>query len=184
MRPSSTIRLFVSSTFTDMKAERDLLQRKVFKRLREKCQELGLRFQAIDLRWGVSEEAGRDNRTMRICLRELKRCQSGGPKPNFLILLGDRYGWCPLPEIIPAALFEKLEIEVNAENEKTAELLRPLTPHAATAKNSSPAPLARAPTRYFRRIGRAIFGLAASYGTPLFLSANNAEKTGATRPDP
>jgi hypothetical protein len=113
MTPSSTIRLFVSSTFADMKSERDLLQREVFPRLRNKCLEVGLRFQAIDLRWGVSEEAGRDNRTMRICLRELKRCQSGGPKPNFLILLGDRYGWCPLPEIIPAGLFERLEPWLN-----------------------------------------------------------------------
>jgi hypothetical protein len=113
MTHSSTIRLFVSSTFTDMKAERDLLQRDVFPRLRKKCLELGLRFQAIDLRWGVSDEAGRDNKTMRICVRELKRCQSGGPKPNFLILLGDRYGWCPLPEIIPADLFERLESWLN-----------------------------------------------------------------------
>ncbi len=167
-----------------MKAERDLLQREVFPRLRKKCLELGLRFQAIDLRWGVSEEAGRDNKTMRICLRELKRCQSGGPKPNFLILLGDRYGWCPLPEVVSGNLFKKLEKRADAEDAKAAKLLRPLTPHAATAKNSSPAPLARAPTRYFRRIGRAIFGPVASYGTPLFLPVKNAEKTGATRPEP
>src|ERR1039457_1524975 len=104
---SRTIRLFVSSTFSDLKAERDALQREVFPRLRQLCLSRGLRFQAIDLRWGISEEAGRDNRTMRICLRELRRCQQDRPKPNFLILLGDRYGWRPLPEIIPAALFQK-----------------------------------------------------------------------------
>src|ERR1035437_2386173 len=96
--PSSrTIRLFVSSTFSDMKAERDALQRDVFPRLRQFCLSNGFRFQPIDLRWGVPEEAGRDNRTMRICLRELRRCRSGGPKPNFLVLLGDRYGWRLLP---------------------------------------------------------------------------------------
>lgn len=97
MSQCPTIRLFVSSTFSDLKAERDALQREVFPRLKQLCLSKGLRFQAIDLRWGISEEAGRDNRTMRICLRELRRCQQDRPKPNFLILLGDRYGWRPLP---------------------------------------------------------------------------------------
>ena len=113
---SRTIRLFVSSTFSDMKAERDILQAKVFPRLQQHCLANGLRFQAIDLRWGVPEEAGKDNRTMRICLRELRRClDPGRPKPNFLILLGDRYGWLPLPEAIPADLFETLEKKIFPE---------------------------------------------------------------------
>jgi hypothetical protein len=64
--PSPTIRLFVSSTFSDLKAERDALQREVFPRLKQLCLSRGLRFQAIDLRWGISEEAGRDNRTISI----------------------------------------------------------------------------------------------------------------------
>jgi len=50
------------------------------------------RFQAIDLRWGVNEEAGRDHRAMEICLAEIKRCQEVTPKPNFVVLLGERYG--------------------------------------------------------------------------------------------
>jgi WD40 repeat protein len=120
---SPTIRLFVSSTFSDLKAERDALQCEVFPRLKQLCLSKGLRFQPIDLRWGISEEAGRDNRTMRICLRELHRCQQDRPKPNFLILLGDRYGWRPLPEIIPSTLFEQLEKKVRAENPELAKLL-------------------------------------------------------------
>jgi WD40 repeat protein len=103
-----TIRLFVSSTFSDMKAERDVLQADVFPKLRQLCLSNGLRFQPIDLRWGVPQEAGKDNRAMRICLRELKRCQEERPKPNFLILLGERYGSRPLPELIPADLFAQL----------------------------------------------------------------------------
>ena len=116
-----TIRLFVSSTFSDMKAERDVLQGDVFPRLRRFCLSHGLRFQAIDLRWGVPEEAGKDNRTMRICLRELKRCQEGRPKPNFLVLLGDRYGWRPLPEIIPADLFARLGERLPAAMQELLE---------------------------------------------------------------
>lgn len=61
----------LAPTFSDRKVERDKLQREVFPKLRQLCLSKGLRFQAIDLRWGVPEEAGKGNRTMRICLREL-----------------------------------------------------------------------------------------------------------------
>jgi len=100
------------------------LQQGVFPRLKQLCLTNGLRFQAIDLRWGISEEAGRDNKTMRICLRELARCQQDRPKPNFLILLGDRYGWRPLPEIIPAALFEKLIAQLRSTRPDAAQLFQ------------------------------------------------------------
>jgi hypothetical protein len=63
-----TFRVFISSTFSDLKAERDALQSRVFPRLQELCQRHGARFQAIDLRWGISQEASRDQQTMNICL--------------------------------------------------------------------------------------------------------------------
>lgn len=101
-RENRIFRLFVSSTFSDLKAERNALQEHVFPRLKHLCQLADCRFQDIDLRWGVSEEAGLDQRTMRICLQEIARCQEATPRPNFVVLLGDRYGWCPLPFEIPA----------------------------------------------------------------------------------
>jgi hypothetical protein len=116
--PQSTrpIRIFVSSTFPpslqlrrtgrDIKEERNALQQYVFPRLRELCARHGCRFQAIDLRWGVREEAALDQQTMRICLEEIARCQRVTPKPNFIVLLGDRYGWRPLPFEIRADEFE------------------------------------------------------------------------------
>jgi len=60
-------RVFVSSTFSDLVAERNALQEHVFPRLRKFCQKHGARFQAIDLRWGISNEAALDRSTMRIC---------------------------------------------------------------------------------------------------------------------
>lgn len=102
------IRLFVSSTFADLKHERDALQRDVFLKLEAYCAERQFQFQAIDLRWGVPSEAGLDHRTMRICFEELKRSQEISPQPNFLILLGDRYGWRPLPEEITEVEFNML----------------------------------------------------------------------------
>ena len=103
-----TFRVFVSSTFSDLKAERNALQQRVFPRLRKLCGEHGARFQAIDLRWGVRDEAALDQRTMQICLDEIARSQRTSPRPNFLVLLGDRYGWRPLPAEVPAAEFEAI----------------------------------------------------------------------------
>ena len=94
-RRDLTFRVFVSSTFSDLVAERNALQEHVFPRLREFCQKLRARFQAIDLRWGVSEKAGQDQSTMRICRAEIARCQAVTPRPNFIVLLGDRHGWNP-----------------------------------------------------------------------------------------
>lgn len=78
-------------------------------KLEQFCQRQGFQFQAIDLRWGVSTEAGLDHRTMRICFDELRRAQEISPRPNFLILLGNRYGWRPLPEEICVEEFHTLE---------------------------------------------------------------------------
>lgn len=118
---SRTFRLFVSSTFQDLTAERNALHSHVFPRLRELCRRHGCRFQAIDLRWGVSEMAALDQQTMIICLREIERCHRITPRPNFLVLLGDRYGWRPPPPRIPAFEFDVLLEHVSAED---AELLR------------------------------------------------------------
>jgi WD40 repeat protein len=102
--PSSqkTFRIFVSSTFSDMRAERRILQEAVFPRLKSLCERRGAGFQAVDLRWGVNEEAQLDHKTMDICLNEIARCQKFSPKPNFIILMGDRYGWQPVPSRIPS----------------------------------------------------------------------------------
>jgi hypothetical protein len=106
MSSSNIFRVFVSSTFSDMVEERNALQEHVFPRLDELCLRYGARFQAIDLRWGVSHEAGLDQRAVRICLQEIARCQRTTHHPNFLLLLGNRYGWQPLPEAIPASEFD------------------------------------------------------------------------------
>ena len=104
---SKTFRVFISSTFSDLKAERNALQERVFPRLRALCQQHEARFQPIDLRWGVSEEASLDQQAMAICLGEIARCQQTSPRPNFIVLLGDRYGWCPPPSHIPDSEFRE-----------------------------------------------------------------------------
>lgn len=117
-----TFRVFVSSTFEDLKIERDALREIVFRELRKLCRRYGAQFQAIDLRWGVRDESTLDQKTMDICLREIERCRSTRIKPNFIVLLGDRYGRPPLPPHIPAAEFESLRPQLRAqEKESLAE---------------------------------------------------------------
>ena len=113
-----TFRVFVSSTFEDLKEERNALQREVFPMLTKFCEEHGARFQAIDLRWGVREEAGLDQKTMEICLAEIERCQKTGIKPNFIVLLGDRYGWRPLPARIRKDEFDALLTHATADERR------------------------------------------------------------------
>jgi tetratricopeptide (TPR) repeat protein len=106
--PGTTIRLFLSSTFADFQTERDALQRHVFPELRRLCAASGYRLQPIDLRWGVSEAAGSERQTLRICFDELERCRQLSPDLFLLILLGQRYGSTLLPPQIPTALVVRL----------------------------------------------------------------------------
>jgi len=121
---SRVFRVFVSSTFADLVEERNALQRHVWSELAKLCEKSGFRFQAIDLRWGVSEEAGLDQRTSRICLEELERCQETTPRPNFIILLGNRYGWRPLPDDIDAVEFAAIEKKATEFGLANRSLLR------------------------------------------------------------
>ena len=121
VQAAKTFRVFVSSTFSDLIEERNALQRDVFPRLRALCQEHGCRFQAIDLRWGVREEAALDQQAMRICTEEIERCQHTELKPNFIVLLGDKYGWQPVQYEIRATLFEDVLERVSAEDRQLLE---------------------------------------------------------------
>lgn len=102
-----TVRIFVSSTFDDFREERDALA-KVFSDLDRFCRDAGASFLAVDLRWGVNQDAWRDRRTAEICLDEVRHCLRVSPRPSFLALLGDRYGSCPIPDRVPAEELEAL----------------------------------------------------------------------------
>ncbi|MCT7535791.1 DUF4062 domain-containing protein [Aliarcobacter cryaerophilus] len=120
MNLGKTFRLFVSSTFSDFSVERRLLQEYVFPEIKKYCNESNLNFQHIDLRWGVSNEAQLDQKTLELCLEEV-RASKINPHPNFLIMAGDRYGWIPLPYLIERSEYEA--ILTNIEKEEDKELL-------------------------------------------------------------
>jgi len=61
------IRVFVSSTFSDMKHERNALHADVFLKLEQLCQRRGFQFQAIELPRGVSTETGLYSAPFSLC---------------------------------------------------------------------------------------------------------------------
>ncbi|MBK9681539.1 MAG: DUF4062 domain-containing protein [Saprospiraceae bacterium] len=58
--------LFISSTFTDMMAERDALRDFVFPELAERLRARHIHLEPIDLRWGV-ETSNKKNRKKKSC---------------------------------------------------------------------------------------------------------------------
>ena len=112
-------RLFVSSTFVDFAQERELLQETVFPGLDAYCAAKGYQFLPLDMRWGISEEAHLDQRTAEICLGEVDAAK-GYPAPNFLIMIGNRYGWVPLPYAIAYDEFEAVVAWLEGNNQLEA----------------------------------------------------------------
>ena len=106
---SKVFRVFISSTFSDFEEERNYLQKHVFPELEELCRSRGALFQPVDLRWGITDEAARGQQTLDICLNEVRLCSEITPRPSFVILTGNRYGWIPIPTSIDADEFETFE---------------------------------------------------------------------------
>ena len=109
-------RIFLSSTFGDFVEERTLLQEEVFPRLQRLCAKHGATLTVVDLRWGVGEAVQTQNKTIEVCIEEIKKCQGNTAKPNFLVLLGGRYGWRPLPRKIKLKEFESILGSASTED--------------------------------------------------------------------
>lgn len=105
---------FISSTFKDMQAERDILQEKVFPRLRKLAAEYGEDVSELDLRWGVDtmnlseEESGKQ--VLKVCIDAIDRCT-----PYFIVLLGERYGWIPAQNIVDSVHDTRIDKHYQAE---------------------------------------------------------------------
>lgn len=91
-----------------MNMERTLLQSRIVPEIKKYCLSKGWQFECVDLRWGVSQEAQKNKKTIEICLNEIRHCRLVSPKPNFLILLGQRYGWVPGVSFIPETEYDDM----------------------------------------------------------------------------
>ncbi|KAH3755207.1 hypothetical protein DPMN_189897 [Dreissena polymorpha] len=106
---SRLVRIFISSTFTDTREERNVLLEDVYPRLKTICKEkYGMDFQLVDMRWGVPVEASDDHQATQLCLDEIKNCQKLSTGPNFVTFLNQKHGFRPLQTTISATEFELL----------------------------------------------------------------------------
>eukprot|EP00043_Microstomoeca_roanoka_P010733 m.101794 g.101794 ORF g.101794 m.101794 type:complete len:2172 (-) comp14987_c1_seq1:97-6612(-) len=106
--PSKLVRIFTSSTFDDLKVERNALMARSYPVIRAQLAELGLDFQVVDMRWGIRDESTNDHKTTEICMEEIQQCQERSLGPNFVTLLSQRYGYRPFPVTIDQVELEQL----------------------------------------------------------------------------
>ncbi|XP_044733634.1 NACHT and WD repeat domain-containing protein 2 [Chrysoperla carnea] len=112
---SKIVRIFTSSTFTDTTMERNTLMAKCYPRIKDYCREKhGLEFQVVDMRWGVRDEATDDHMTTELCMKEIENCQRLSMGPNFVVFLGQKYGYRPIPTYILSSELQLLRDELAA----------------------------------------------------------------------
>ena len=104
--------IFVSSTFRDMQAERDILKSVVQPRLNDTARKYGDSVSFSDLRWGVDttsmDEAEQNRRVLSVCLNEIDRA-----RPNMIVLLGERYGYMPGESVIRKEVRKRPGFRIN-----------------------------------------------------------------------
>jgi tetratricopeptide (TPR) repeat protein len=107
--------VFISSTFRDMQGEREELVKRVFPEIRRLCEERGVTWGEVDLRWGVTDEQKAEGQVLPICLAEIELS-----RPYFIGLLGDRYGW--VPDEIPGDLAAQQQWLGDVDGKSVTEL--------------------------------------------------------------
>ena len=84
------VRVYISSTFRDMRDERSELVRSAYSELRRRCKERGIEFVDVDLRRGMPDDKKAEEHILPLCFAEIERSS-----PYFIGLLGERYGRVP-----------------------------------------------------------------------------------------
>lgn len=89
-------KFFISSTFYDMHAERDMIQNIVQPAVNQKLNEQGEYVSFSDLRWGIDTITdSTQHRILDSCFDEIVSC-----KPYFIVFIGGRYGWIPSDDLL------------------------------------------------------------------------------------
>nr|XP_033811856.1 LOW QUALITY PROTEIN: NACHT domain- and WD repeat-containing protein 1 [Geotrypetes seraphini] len=151
------VRVFISSTFADMAIERNVLLERAYTEAQAFCQKHGLLFEVVDMRWGVRDYAAVDHMTTELCLKEIKLCQQMSVGPAFIALLGNRYGYRPIPRIIEEKEFDILYSKLRQDKNSIqlldlwfwkddnaippAYILQPITTHLQHYEDKTPAKL-------------------------------------------
>lgn len=105
------ITIFVSSTFKDMDAERDMMENYVKPEVKKRLAAHNIikDVDIVDLRWGVNTqdlpEEERESKVLKQCLDGIRMS-----RPYFVAFIGDRYGWVP-----PLSKWRKVAGELSGE---------------------------------------------------------------------
>uniref|UniRef100_A0A1I8HSJ9 NACHT domain-containing protein n=1 Tax=Macrostomum lignano TaxID=282301 RepID=A0A1I8HSJ9_9PLAT len=92
-KDTKSIRIFISSTFSDMAVERNALMKTVYSKMKEFYRDqYGLEFQIVDMRWGIQDAASSDHKASEMCFNEILNCQRLSSGPHFMTILSHRYG--------------------------------------------------------------------------------------------
>eukprot|EP00741_Cyanophora_paradoxa_P007371 tig00001126_g7130.t1 len=88
---AGAVRVYLCCDFDEFREEREALRRESA-RLRRLCEDRGVSFDWVDMRWGLTGEESRQPEMLVRCLDEVERAA-----PFFVGLLGNRYGETAAP---------------------------------------------------------------------------------------
>ena len=109
-------KFFISSTFYDMHAERDLIQNIVQPAVNQKLNEQGEYVSFSDLRWGIDTLSdATKHRILDACFDDIDSC-----KPFFIVFIGGRYGWIPSDDLV--APYQDRFGDIDILNKSVTEL--------------------------------------------------------------
>ncbi|XP_055077553.1 NACHT domain- and WD repeat-containing protein 1 [Periophthalmus magnuspinnatus] len=148
------LRIFISSSFSDMSSERKTLLEKAYPEVLTYCRSLGLVFEVVDLRWGLRTSPSVEHDSCELFLHEIQTSKRISVIPAFVVLLGNRYGHRALPRLISEKHFEAFSSKLSKNTDglkllsqwylKDANavpptyVLQPITAHLAHYRDYSP----------------------------------------------
>lgn len=85
------------------------------------------------MRWGIQASASDAHETSEICMSEISRCQKDSAGINYVLILGNKYGYRPFPAKIPQTEFDTLLTKVEPEEAELAKSWYQLDTNATPA---------------------------------------------------
>ncbi|PIK55655.1 hypothetical protein BSL78_07426 [Apostichopus japonicus] len=105
-------------TSEDMESERTVLVSKVFsKGLRQFCKEWGYELQVMDPHWGLKDVWMDNHAHADICLDLLEKCKTAANGPFFLMMVGQKLGYQPLPKQLNPDEFSVITCGIKKEKD-------------------------------------------------------------------
>jgi WD40 repeat protein len=125
--PRFGLRIFVSSTFTDTHAERNIILDEILPELRASVNKNHIDISFIDMRYGVRDENTYDHLTWITCCTELTKCMNESAGMFFISLQGNKYGYRPIPKYLAKEAFDQVIVRLSgtgSASKDTIDLLQ------------------------------------------------------------